>query len=150
MEEEGEEKEEEEDYLSDDAAGGALRAPLLSKQSTDVETTTTRSSKKGSNSGIQGHSTSMTGGGGETASTMGIGGWWQLAWKWTDKVGPDGVKRDGVKRMYLHEEEGAEAGDCVHAATLVSRSILCTKGRADRTEPDPGVREPAGDGGGGQ
>ncbi|WVZ78374.1 hypothetical protein U9M48_026096 [Paspalum notatum var. saurae] len=126
--EEGEEEEEEEedddddDCLSAGGGGSALRAPLLSRQSTDVETTT-RSGKHM----IQRHSSSMTGGG-ETASTMGIGGGWQLAWKWTEKVGPDGVKRGGVKRMYLHEEEGGEgAGDYVHAAALVSRSILYTK-----------------------
>ncbi|KAG0535651.1 LOW QUALITY PROTEIN: hypothetical protein BDA96_04G384000 [Sorghum bicolor] len=49
---------------------------------------------------------SMTGEG-DTATTMGIGGGWQRAWKCTD--GPEG----GVKRMYLHEEAGG-----VHAAAL--------------------------------
>jgi hypothetical protein len=65
---------------------------------------------------------------------MGIGGGWQLAWKWTEKVGPDGVKRGGVKRMYLHEEGvpgGADGtsgpGEYVHAAALVSQSMLYTK-----------------------
>lgn len=78
------------------------------------------------------------GGGVDAASTMGIGGGWQLAWKWTEKVGPDGVKRGGVKRMYLHEEgipggangTGAGAGgpgEYVHAAALVSQSMLYTK-----------------------
>ncbi|KAF0896593.1 hypothetical protein E2562_026296 [Oryza meyeriana var. granulata] len=57
----------------------------------------------------------------------------ELAWKWTEKVGPDGVKRGTVKRMYLHEEgEGGGGGDApssqyVHAAALVSRSMLYTK-----------------------
>uniref|UniRef100_A0A453TCH9 Major facilitator superfamily (MFS) profile domain-containing protein n=1 Tax=Aegilops tauschii subsp. strangulata TaxID=200361 RepID=A0A453TCH9_AEGTS len=81
---------------------------------------------------------SSMGGGVDAASTMGIGGGWQLAWKWTEKVGPDGVKRGGVKRMYLHEEgipggaNGAAAGaggpgEYVHAAALVSQSMLYTK-----------------------
>ncbi|PAN09135.1 hypothetical protein PAHAL_1G461200 [Panicum hallii] len=54
----------------------------------------------------------------ETATTMGIGGGWQLAWKYAD--GPEsGV----VKRMYLHEEAGGGEGG-VHAAALVSQSAL--------------------------
>ncbi|XP_066377054.1 monosaccharide-sensing protein 2-like [Miscanthus floridulus] len=149
-----------EEYLSDDdagaAAGGALHAPLLSRQSTDVDTT---SSKKdaGSTSQPPGSSpmqrySSMTGG--ETASTMGIGGGWQLAWKWTENVGPDGVRRGGVKRMYLHEEGGgagggdgdssglSRAGDYVHAAALVSRSMLYTKDVLIGQSPTPAFDNP--------
>ncbi|KAJ1260852.1 hypothetical protein BS78_10G264400 [Paspalum vaginatum] len=145
LDDDEEEEGEEEDYLSDEAAGagGALQAPLLSRQSTDVET---RSSKKAGSSGIQRHSSSMTGGG-ETASTMGIGGGWQLAWKWTEKVGPDGVKRGGVKRMYLHEEEGAESGGYVHAAALVSRSILYTKDVLIGQSPTPAFENPPAEAG---
>ncbi|TVU27580.1 hypothetical protein EJB05_19071, partial [Eragrostis curvula] len=44
-----------------------------------------------------------------STTTMGIGGGWQLAWKYEE---------DGVKRMYLHEEEAG------HAAALVSQSAL--------------------------
>uniref|UniRef100_A0A0A9AV38 Uncharacterized protein n=1 Tax=Arundo donax TaxID=35708 RepID=A0A0A9AV38_ARUDO len=43
---------------------------------------------------------SMTGGE-MVASTIGIGGGWQLAWKYTD--GP----QSGVKRMYLHDVSGS-------------------------------------------
>ncbi|XP_039790722.1 monosaccharide-sensing protein 2-like [Panicum virgatum] len=53
----------------------------------------------------------------ETATTMGIGGGWQLAWKYAPESG--GV----VKRMYLHEEAGGGEGG-VHAAALVSQSAL--------------------------
>jgi len=156
---------EEEEYLSDaeDAgAGGAaqLHAPLLSRQSTDVDVDTSSSSSKkdaGSTSQPPGSSpmqrySSMTTGG-ETASTMGIGGGWQLAWKWTEKVGPDGVRRGGVKRMYLHEEGGdggdsssgpprARAGEYVHAAALVSRSMLYTKDVLIGQSPTPAFDNP--------
>ncbi|KAL5222713.1 hypothetical protein ABZP36_027426 [Zizania latifolia] len=105
-----------------------LHMPLLSRQSTDIED---RSEAPNRMSSIQRHS-SITGGV-ETASTMGIGGGWQLAWKWTEKVGEDGVKRGGVKRMYLHEEGEAPGGretsssSYVHATALVNRSMLYTK-----------------------
>ncbi|RCV20433.1 hypothetical protein SETIT_4G055400v2 [Setaria italica] len=133
-------EEEEEEYLSDEEAGGgssgALQAPLLSRQSTDVET-----GRK--EDGMQRYS-SMTGGG-ETASTMGIGGGWQLAWKWTEKVGPDGVKRGAVKRMYLHEDGGggeSGPGEYVHAAALVSRSMLYTKDVMIGQSPTPAFENP--------
>ncbi|XP_015697785.2 monosaccharide-sensing protein 2-like [Oryza brachyantha] len=127
---------EEEEYMSDDGKDDedeGLQAPLLSRQSTEVE----GKGEAASQMTMRRHS-SVTGGGVETASTMGIGGGWQLAWKWTEKVGPDGVKRGGVKRMYLHEEgeangEGGNRGgetpssQYVHAAALVSRSMLYTK-----------------------
>ncbi|KAG8047038.1 hypothetical protein GUJ93_ZPchr0008g13120 [Zizania palustris] len=116
----------------DDESGSkqddGLQMPLLSRQSTDIED---RSEAPNRMSSIQRHS-SITGGV-ETASTMGIGGGWQLAWKWTEKVGEDGVKRGGVKRMYLHEEGEAAGGretsssSYVHATALVSRSMLYTK-----------------------
>ncbi|KAM0831208.1 hypothetical protein ACQ4PT_065703 [Festuca glaucescens] len=130
------------EYLSDDddddqaAAPGGLEAPLLSRQSTEVETRTNNTNEvPRSQSSMQRFSS--VGGGVDAASTMGIGGGWQLAWKWTEKVGPDGVKRGGVKRMYLHEEGvpgGADGGvgaggpgEYVHAAALVSQSMLYTK-----------------------
>ncbi|CAM0908536.1 unnamed protein product [Alopecurus aequalis] len=122
------------EYLSDDdddqAVRGGLEAPLLSRQSTEVES-------RGNNANEVSQSSmqrlSSMGGGVDAASTMGIGGGWQLAWKWTEKVGPDGVKRGGVKRMYLHEEgvpggtDGSGPGEYVHAAALVSQSMLYTK-----------------------
>ncbi|XP_024013749.1 monosaccharide-sensing protein 3 isoform X2 [Eutrema salsugineum] len=42
---------------------------------------------------------------GETATATSIGGGWQLAWKYNDKVGADGKKvNGGLQRMYIHEE----------------------------------------------
>uniref|UniRef100_A0A0D3FCG7 Major facilitator superfamily (MFS) profile domain-containing protein n=1 Tax=Oryza barthii TaxID=65489 RepID=A0A0D3FCG7_9ORYZ len=53
---------------------------------------------------------------GEAAtSTVGIGGGWQLAWKWTEGVAADGTRQSTVKRMYLHEEQA----EGVHAAALI-------------------------------
>ncbi|XP_062221379.1 monosaccharide-sensing protein 2-like isoform X2 [Phragmites australis] len=67
----------------------------------------------------RGHSSLL---GEAAATTMGIGGGWQLAWKYTD--GPE----SGVKRMYLHEEGSGEPGaGGVHAAALVSQSALYSK-----------------------
>ncbi|OEL23208.1 Monosaccharide-sensing protein 2 [Dichanthelium oligosanthes] len=138
--------EEDEEYLSDEEAGGgagALQAPLLSRQSTDVEA----KKEEGAGSSAMQRYSSMTGGG-ETASTMGIGGGWQLAWKWTEKVGPDGVKRGGVKRMYLHEDGGGGGGgesgpgEYVHAAALVSRSMLYTKDVLIGQSPTPAFENP--------
>nr|AGT16371.1 hexose transporter [Saccharum hybrid cultivar R570] len=77
---------------------------------------------------------SMTGGG-DTATTMGIGGGWQLAWKCTD--GPE----CGVKRMYLHEEASGGGEDGVHAAALVSQSALYL--HAAKQQGDGDVHGPA-------
>lgn len=89
-----------------------LRSPLLSRQDTNPEK---------DNSG-------------EQLSGMGIGGGWQLAYRKDEK----GSGR--LKRIYLHQEGGAGSrrgsilslsgadgpaeGDFVHAAALVSQSVL--------------------------
>lgn len=73
---------------------------------------------------------------GEQLSSVGIGGGWQLAYRKDEK------SSGGVKRIYLHQEGGGAAasrrgsllsvaggdgpadGDLVHAAALVSHSVL--------------------------
>ncbi|GJM87528.1 hypothetical protein PR202_ga03492 [Eleusine coracana subsp. coracana] len=65
-------------------------------------------------------------GGSSMTATMGIGGGWQLAWKYTDDA--------GVKRMYLHEEES-------HAAALVSQSALCLP--PQQSSPGSNINGPA-------
>lgn len=74
---------------------------------------------------------------GEQLSSVGIGGGWQLAYRKDEK------SSGGVKRIYLHQEGGgaaasrrgsllsvaggdgpADGGDLVHAAALVSHSVL--------------------------
>jgi MFS family permease len=117
-------EEEEEQYLSeededgDEALAAVLQKPLLSRQSTcaDHDNNTAAAEEMKRYSSIGG-----------SESTMGIGGGWQLAWKWTDEVGSDGVTRGAVKRMYMHEGSGSSDDDYVHAAALVSHSMLYSK-----------------------
>ncbi|XP_057956944.1 monosaccharide-sensing protein 2-like [Malania oleifera] len=115
-----------EDYSSD--ANGAdsddnLRSPLLSRQTTSLE--------------------KDLGNGGESVTSMGIGGGWQLAWKRSEKTSEDGKKEGVFKRIYLHQECGPgskrgslvslpsgdvpEGGEFIQAAALVSQSAICSK-----------------------
>lgn len=108
--------------LSDDdeLANGGLRAPLLD---------------------MRRRQSSLTGGEMKGTSTMGIGGGWQLAWKWTEGDETTG-ERGQVQRMYLHEEpSSAGAGEeAVHAAALVSRSALYA---TDDLSTGPALLHPA-------
>ncbi|KAA8532091.1 hypothetical protein F0562_006767 [Nyssa sinensis] len=102
-----------------------LRSPLLSRQGTSVEKDMGPPASNG-----------------ELVSGMGIGGGWQLAYKWSERKGADG-KKEGLKRIYLHEENvpgsrrgsvislpGGDVyaeGECIHASALVSQSVLRSK-----------------------
>jgi len=113
------------DHHSDKAdaenGGGALRAPLLDMR---------RQSSLTCRDGV--------------ASTMGIGGGWQLAWKWTEgEAGPDGTRQSEVQRMYLHEEGGATDGHYVHAAALVSKSALYTTNDDGNLQQEHPIMGPA-------
>ncbi|XP_073127901.1 monosaccharide-sensing protein 2 [Henckelia pumila] len=97
---------------SGDESDDNLRSPLLSRQGTNAD-------KENGN---------------EHASSMGIGGGWQLAYR-KDEEGAG-----GVKRIYLHQEGGPasrhgsvlplsggvipDQGEYIHAAALVSQSVL--------------------------
>ncbi|KAJ8767028.1 hypothetical protein K2173_012539 [Erythroxylum novogranatense] len=131
------------DYPSD-AAGDSddnLHSPLISRQ--------TRSMEKympapvhGSLSSMR-HGSLMQGNAGEPVGSTGIGGGWQLAWKWTEREGEDGKKEGGFKRIYLHEDgvtsslrgslvslPGRDVPaevDFVQAAALVSQPALYSK-----------------------
>ncbi|OIT06307.1 PREDICTED: monosaccharide-sensing protein 2 [Nicotiana attenuata] len=106
-----------------------LRSPLLSRQGTGAEgPPTSLSMRQGSNF--------TTANGGEQTS-MGIGGGWQLAYKKDEK------KEGALKRIYLHQEAGSGSrrgsivslpgcdvpaeGEFIHAAALVSQSVLRTE-----------------------
>lgn len=82
-------------------------------------------------------------------NSMGIGGGWQLAYKWSEKETLDGKKEGGFKRIYLHQEgvQGSrrgsllsipgvdapeEGGEFIHAAALVSQSALYSKELLDQ------------------
>ncbi|PIN20495.1 hypothetical protein CDL12_06817 [Handroanthus impetiginosus] len=85
-----------------------LRSPLLSRQATNAERDN-----------------------GDQLGSMGIGGGWQLAYRKDEK------SSGGLKRIFLHQEGGPAAsrrgsiislsgadGELVHAAALVSQSVL--------------------------
>lgn len=120
-----------EGYASDAPGGDSddnLQAPLLSN---------------GSASNMRRGSSLMQGNAGEAVGSLGIGGGWQLAWKWTEKEGVDGTKEGGFKRIYLCQEgipgsrrgsivalpgvEVPEEGEYIQAAALVSQPALYTK-----------------------
>lgn len=129
-----------EDYQSDAGGGDSddnLQSPLISRQTTSME--------KDMIAPAHGSLSSMRQGSlaGEPVGSMGIGGGWQLAWKWSEREGPDGRKEGGFKRVYLHQEgisgpqrgsivslPGGDAptdGGLVQAAALVSQPALYPK-----------------------
>jgi hypothetical protein len=74
------------DYASDhggDDIEDSLQSPLISRQATSVEGKEI-DGPHGSIMGYLGRNGSMQGG--EAVSSVGIGGGWQLAWKWTERV----------------------------------------------------------------
>ncbi|KAK2446673.1 Monosaccharide-sensing protein 2 [Trifolium repens] len=129
-----------EDYISDGAAGDSddnLHSPLISRQTTSLEKDLPPPPSHGSLlNNIRRHSSLMQESGDPVGST-GIGGGWQLAWKWSGK-GEDGKRQGEFKRIYLHEEgvSGNRRGsmvsipdesEFVHAAALVSQPALYSK-----------------------
>lgn len=148
------------DYTSD--AGGAdsddnLHSPLISRQTTSMEKDMPPPSH-GSILSMRRHS-SLTQGGGEAVGSTGIGGGWQLAWKWSEREGEDGKKEGGFKRIYLHEEgvPGSRRGSLVslpgndvppeneyiQAAALVSQPALYSKELMDQHPVGPAMVHPA-------
>lgn len=127
-----------EDYTSDVAAGDSddnLQSPLISRQTTSLEKDMPPPSGSILSS-MRNHSNLMQGSG-EPVDSTGIGGGWQLAWKWSDK-GEDRKKEGGFKRIYLHQEgiPGSRRGslvsipgegEFVQAAALVSQPALYSK-----------------------
>ncbi|XP_074588543.1 monosaccharide-sensing protein 2-like [Curcuma longa] len=148
-----------EEYASD--AGGDsddnLNSPLLSRQATSMEgkdiapgQVSVLSMRR--NSSLLQH-------GGESVSSMGIGGGWQLAWKWSEREGADGKKEGEFKRIYLHQEgvpgsrkgslvslprvDTAAEGEFVQAAALVSQPALFPKGLMDQHPVGPAMVHPS-------
>ncbi|KAJ6398176.1 hypothetical protein OIU77_019059 [Salix suchowensis] len=112
-----------------------LRSPLLSHQHSSIEKGTSHSSMFSSR-----RNSSLLNSGEE--GVMGIGGGWQLAYKWSEKIGKDGRKEGGLQRIYLHQEGTigsqqhsvtSSAGfdipedEFVQAAALVSQPAVCSK-----------------------
>lgn len=117
-----------EHHISDDSGAESddnLRSPLLSRQGSNADKDAVPRAANGSF--MHGHA-------GEEVGSMGIGGGWQLAYRKDEKAG------GGLKRIYLHQEgvPGSQRGsilslpgtdvpvdsECIHAAALVSQSVL--------------------------
>ncbi|KAG2539680.1 hypothetical protein PVAP13_9NG491900 [Panicum virgatum] len=90
--------------------------------------------------------------------SMGIGGGWQLAWKWTEREAADGQKEGGFQRIYLHEEgvqgnrgsilslpggDVPPGGEFVQAAALVSQPALYSKELMEQCAAGPAMVHPS-------
>ena len=145
-----------EDYTSDAGAGDSddsLHSPLISRQTTTIEKEMPPPPSHGSIlSSMRRHSSLMQGSG-EPVGSTGIGGGWQLAWKWNDK-GEDGKNQGGFKRIYLHQEGAPGSrrgsvvsipgeGEFVQAAALVSQPALYSKELIDGQPVGPAMVHPS-------
>ncbi|KAK4434091.1 Monosaccharide-sensing protein 2 [Sesamum alatum] len=150
-----------EGYMSE--GGGAdsddnLHSPLISRQTTSLEKDIAPPQSHGSILSVRRHSSLMQGNAGEGVGSMGIGGGWQLAWKWSEREGEDG-KKGGFKRIYLHQEgapgsrrgslvslPGADVpadGEFIQAAALVSQPALYSKELMDQHPVGPAMVHPS-------
>ncbi|XP_078155512.1 monosaccharide-sensing protein 2-like [Carex rostrata] len=145
----GEGEDDRSDNVGDDSDDN-LQSPLLSRQATSLEGKEI--------SLVQGNSSLFqVGPNGEAVSGMGIGGGWQLAWKWSETDGE-------FKRMYLHPEGAGggtgsvkgsffsvtggggipeESGGYVQAAALVSQPALFSKDLMGQNPVGPAMVHPA-------
>ncbi|XP_022999635.1 monosaccharide-sensing protein 2-like [Cucurbita maxima] len=147
------------DYTSE--AGGVdsddnLHSPLLSRQATSMDKDMVPPPSHGSILSVRRHSSLMQGNV-EAVGNTGIGGGWQLAWKWSEK-GEDG-KEGGFKRIYLHQEDipgsrrgsilslpGEDVhgeGEFIQAAALVSQPALFSKELKDQRPVGPAMVHPS-------
>lgn len=150
-----------EGYGSDGAGGDSddnLHSPLISRQATSLEKDLVPPASHGSALSMRRHSSLMQGTG-ETVGSTGIGGGWQLAWKWSEREGEDGKKEGGFKRVYLHQEGGPGSrrgslvslpggdvpaeGEFIQAAALVSQPALYSKELIDKHPLGPAMVHPA-------
>ncbi|KAG2539685.1 hypothetical protein PVAP13_9NG491900 [Panicum virgatum] len=147
------------EYASDhggDDIEDTLQSPLISRQATSVEGKEI-AAPHGSIMGAVGRSSSLMQGG-EAVSSMGIGGGWQLAWKWTEREAADGQKEGGFQRIYLHEEgvqgnrgsilslpggDVPPGGEFVQAAALVSQPALYSKELMEQCAAGPAMVHPS-------
>ncbi|KDP47010.1 hypothetical protein JCGZ_10737 [Jatropha curcas] len=149
-----------EDYPSD--AGGAdsddnLQSPLISRQTTSMDKELVPPAH-GSLSGMR-RGSLLQGNAGDSVGSAGIGGGWQLAWKWSEREGQDGKKEGGFKRIYLHQEgvpgsqrgslvslHGGDApaeGEFIQAAALVSQPALYSKELVNQHPIGPAMVHPS-------
>ncbi|KAI4350203.1 hypothetical protein L6164_004677 [Bauhinia variegata] len=146
-----------EDYVSDAGGGDSddnLQSPLISRQTTSLDKDMPAPPNGSLSSMRQGSLTQ-----GEPTGSTGIGGGWQLAWKWSEREGPDGEKEGGFKRIYLHQEGGsgsrrgslvslpggdvATENEVVQAAALVSQPALYNKDLMHQQPVGPAMVHPS-------
>ncbi|KAK8623205.1 hypothetical protein V6N13_118093 [Hibiscus sabdariffa] len=136
-----------EDYAAGSDSDDNLRSPLVSHQ-TD---------SSGSTPSVRHHST-LVQDVVESVGGTGIGGGWQLAWKWSETEGEDGKKEGGFKRIYLHEEgivisrresrvslpgnDMPAEGEFIQGAALVSQPALYSKELKDQSSVGPAMVHP--------
>lgn len=150
-----------EDYASDAAAEESddnLQSPLISRQTTSMEKDMGAPPAHGSILSMR-QGSAFRAVNGESVGSTGIGGGWQLAWKWTEREGEDGKKEGGFKRIYLHEGgvsashrasivslPGGDApagGEHIQAAALVSQPALYSKELLDQEPVGPAMVHPS-------
>ncbi|XP_077219835.1 monosaccharide-sensing protein 2-like isoform X2 [Tasmannia lanceolata] len=152
-----------EDYPSDGGGDSDdnLQSPLLSRQTTSLEgkdIVPPQTSRRSSLS-MRRPSSLMEGNTGEAVSSMGIGGGWQLAWKWSEREGEDGEKEGGFKRIYLHQDgapvsqrgslvslrgvDPPEGSEFIQAAALVSQPALYSKKLLEQHPVGPAMVHPS-------
>ncbi|KAJ6369085.1 hypothetical protein OIU78_001453 [Salix suchowensis] len=148
-----------EDYASDGASGDSddnLQSPLISRQTTSMDKDMV-SPGHGSMENMR-HGSLITGNAGEPVGSTGIGGGWQLAWKWTEREDQDG-KEGGFKRIYLHQggapgsrhgsmvsmtgTNGHPDSEYVQAAALVSQPALYHKDLVNQHSVGPAMIHPS-------
>ncbi|GAB4833039.1 Monosaccharide-sensing protein 2 [Ancistrocladus abbreviatus] len=151
-----------EDYPADPAGADSddnLRSPLISRQTTSMDKDMLPAPSHGSMVSMGRRGSLLQANAGETVGSTGIGGGWQLAWKWSEKEGEDGKKEGGFKRVYLHEEGVAGSkrgslvslpggdvpveGEYVQAAALVSSPALYSKELLDQHPVGPAMVHPS-------
>ncbi|KAJ6399774.1 hypothetical protein OIU77_020348 [Salix suchowensis] len=144
-----------EGYTSEAGGGDSddnLQSPLISRQTTSMEKDMAHPTSHGSVLSMRRHSSLMQGAG-DAVDGTGIGGGWQLAWKWTEREDKDGNKEGGFKRIFLHQEgvpgsrrgslvslpggDVPEEGGYIHAAALVSQPALYSKELMDQHPVGP-------------
>lgn len=134
-----------------------LQSPLLSRQTSGMEAKDMGPTCHGSILSM-GRNSSCLQGSGEAVSSMGIGGGWQLAWKWSEHEGEDG-KKGGFKRIYLHQEGGSASrrgslvsipgisehtdSEYIQAAALVSQPALYSKELLQEDSVGPAMVHPS-------
>ena len=150
------------DYEVDTGGGGGgayddLRSPLLSRETTNLDKSTTGGHVFGAR---RNSSLIIEGDEGEVVSSgADIGGGWQLAWKWYERVGEDGKKEGKLQRIYLHQEAisapsrggsivsvpaaAVEETEMVPVAALVGHSAIGPKGSVIMCHQENGGIEPA-------